>query len=362
MDVLSGGHPRRRNRTRALFINGTATLAAFALLCGCQVNYILKSAASQAELLMKRVPVAEAIDDETISPEIKRKLKLAQEARRFGETDLGLKATKNYTSFVQLDRPYVTYVVSAAPREKLIHHLWKYPLLGELPYRGYFNEPDALAEADSLKRKGLDTYVRGVSAYSTLGWFRDPILSSMLSYKDHELVNTIIHETVHATLYIRSEADFNERLATFIGNKGTEMFYLRTEGERSPTLERIRRENHDDKLFSEFISAELTALEAWYAERSGREIAETERTARLAEVRARYISEVKPALLEGGYRSLEAGEINNASLLNYRLYFEDLSAFETAFRRLGGDFRRFLEFCKSLEAEKEPWKTLAEGS
>jgi predicted aminopeptidase len=340
-------------------------VAAFAatLLSGCQIGYLVKSAYSQADLLRRRVPLEEALKDAKLSDENKRKLLLAQEARDFAEKSLGLQPTKNYTSFVQLDRPYVTYVVSAAFKRDLTAWKWKYPIVGSLPYKGYFNPEDAKAEAAELRAKDLDVYVRGVSAYSTLGWFRDPILSSMLSYRDHQLVNTIIHETVHATIYIKSEADFNERLATFIGNKGAEAFYRAKEGEKSETLAKMAAENRDDKVFSEFIGKELDQLHKWYEERKGAPIAEDIRVARIAELKTRFRAEVRPRLSsEDSYKNFETAELNNARLLTYRLYYENLEDFETVFSQLGHDFHRMLEFCKSLEKSEDPKADLAKAA
>ncbi len=328
-------------------------------LSGCQIHYLMKSAVSQADLLMRRVPIDDAIKDPAITPEEKRKLQLAIEARQFAETELGLKVTKNYTSYVKLDRPYVTYVVSAAPRTELTPHLWRYPLVGALPYRGYFNPDDAKKESEGLKQDGLDSYVRGVSAFSTLGWFRDPVLSSMLAYQDHDLVNTIIHETVHATLYIKSEADFNERLATFIGNKGTEMFYRKREGDSSPTLDAIRRDNADEKKFAAFISTEIDQLKAWYELQKGKPIPETERRGRLDEIRIRFREKLQHSLEGQHYKRFETGEINNARLLTYQLYLEDLSDFETMYTKLGSNFHSFLKFCKALERVETPTQYLA---
>lgn len=334
-------------------------LVAPVILTACQTPYLIESAASQAGLLLSRVPIEKALKGERLDEEQKRKLSLALDARKFAETELGLKKTKNYSSYVHLDHPYVSYVISAAPRSELKPHLWSYPLVGSLPYRGYFKEGRAKEEAEKLKTKGLDVHVRGVSAFSTLGWFNDPILSSMLRYQDHDLVNTIIHETVHATLYIKSAADFNERLATFIGNIGTEMYYRKIEGEASPTLAKIRRENEDDRLFSAFISSEIESLTKWYEERRGTTIPEDMRQSRLAEIRTRFNEHIRPKLLDGGYRGFDKGELNNARLLTYRLYFEDLSDFEAVYKKFDQNLKAFLTFCKTLENSPEPEKTLA---
>jgi predicted aminopeptidase len=323
-------------------------------LSGCQTGYLIRSAASQAQILMARVPIDEALKDPKLSAEQKRKLKLAVQAHEFAQTTLGLKKNRNYTSYVQLDRPYVSYVVSASEKNELKHYLWNYPIVGSLPYKGFADKKRADEEAAELKSQNLDVVVRGVSAYSTLGWFNDPVLSSMLTYKDHELVGTIIHESVHATIYIKSKADFNERLAVFIGNLGTEKFYEATEGKDSPTLKIINAENEDEKLFSVFISREIKALEAWYNERKGSKIDEELRQKRLKEIQTHFEAELKPQLKTDSYIHFGTLELNNARLLNYKLYIQDLSVFERAFNKMGQNFPKFLDFCKSLESQKDP--------
>ncbi len=231
---------------------------------GCQLGYFMKSAYNQLSLLSSREPIDKAIQSDKLTDKEKGKLLLAEKAKIFAEEKLHLTKSKNYSSFAQLDRPYVTYVVSAAPKWQLKHYIFSYPIVGDMPYKGFFNEKDAIEEETELKQMNLDTYRRGVSAYSTLGWFNDPVLSSMLTYSDHDLVNTIIHESVHATLYIKNSADFNERLAVFLGNKGTELYYLETEGADSKTIKLIKEENEDDLIFSKFISQKIIDLEMWY--------------------------------------------------------------------------------------------------
>ncbi len=332
-------------------------------LCGCQVNYYLKSAYYQAGLLRSRVPIASALQDSQMSEENKRKLNLAQEARGFAERELGLKHTDNYTSFVQLDRPYVTYVVAAAMRTELKAYNWWFPIVGSLPYKGFFNPEDAKAEAEALKARGYDTFTRGVSAYSTLGWFNDPLLSSMLSYRDYDLVNTIIHETTHATIYIKSQADFNERLAVFIGNIGAREFYLRKEGSDSRTLKAMDDDLADEADFAAFIAQEMRLLEKWYQERQNTVIDEVERKTRFKEIQERFITDLRPRLRSANsYKNFDSIELNNARLLNYRLYIENLNDFELVFKKLGSDFAKMLAFCKSLEGTADPKAELARAA
>lgn len=329
-----------------------ATLLALAFSqTGC---YYLKSAYHQVGLLNDRIPIEKALQDPELTDEQKEKLRLSQDVMAFAEKDLGLHANGNYSSYVKLKQPYVTYVVSAAPKWELRHHLWSFPFVGKVPYKGFFVEDDAKSEEKDLQEEGLDTYMRGVSAFSTLGWFRDPLLSSMLRYKEPDLVNTLIHETVHATLFIKSNADFNERLATFLGNWGTELFYKQREGQDSPTLQRIKDENVDEKLFADFITKELAMLEAWY--KSKPEPNEELRQLKFKEIQGRFDTEVKPRLKTRSYENFPSLKLNNARLLVYKTYLQDLSKFEALASRTGTDFKAFLEKVKQLEKHPEPDK------
>jgi predicted aminopeptidase len=331
-----------------------AGIATTCLLSSCQVSYIMKSAYNQFSMMNSQVSLEDALKDPKLSDEQKRKIQLAQRAREFAENDLGLKPTKNYTKFVALDRPYVTYVVSAAPKWQLETYKWRYPIIGAMPYKGFFNEPDAKEEEKSLQKEDLDTYMRGVSAYSTLGWFKDPLLSSMLRYKDYDLVNTIIHETVHATLFIKHEADFNERMAVFIGNKGAEMFYQKEEGSASPTLQSVKNENLDDKVFSAWLSLKLKDLENWYKGLPANERAEDKRQQQFDKLQKDFENELLPQLKTETYKKFQTIKLNNARLLVYRTYMQDLGDFDKLYEKSGRDFKKFLEACKALEPEKDP--------
>lgn len=324
------------------------------------MKYIWSSAYNQLKILNSRVPVEVALNDPTVTAEEKRKIELAQKARTFAESQLHLSKTKNYTSFVKLDRPFVTYVVSAAYRWELRHYEWSYPILGKMPYKGFFAEQEAQDEERILKNEDLDTYLRGVSAYSTLGWFRDPILSSMLRYKDYDLVNTIIHETVHATLFIKQEADFNERLASFLGAKGAEIYFMQTEGPKSPTLAEVKNENEDDKNFSEFISVELRLLEEWYKVLPPKDRIESKRNERILEIQKRFSETIQPKMKTRNYSKFASAKLNNARLLIYKTYMQDLGDFEKLYELTGHDFEKFLAQCRTFETEKNPSAGLKE--
>lgn len=324
------------------------------------MGYIFKSAYNQVALLNSKVPIEDALKDPNLSLEEKKKLELAQHVRQFAHDELGLKVDKNYSTFVKLNRPYVSYVVSAAPKWKLETYRWSFPIVGKVPYKGYFNEQDALEEESDLKKQGYDTYVRGVTAYSTLGWFSDPLLSSMLRGHDAYLVNTIIHESVHATLYIKSEADFNERLATFLGNKGMEIYYQKLEGHDSATLKYVATENADDQLFSKFISNELNQLQSWYEEIPVDKKTEEVRQQRISEIQKKFQTEILPQLKSQNRNGFSEIKLNNARLLVYKTYMQDLSDFEKLYTKLGNNFAEFLKKVKTLENHKNPQQGLKE--
>ena len=305
----------------------------------------------------RRMPIAEIIADPKVEEETKRKLKLAVHARQFAETELKLKSTSNYTSYVKLEQKYISYIVSISPKTELKHKLWSFPFVGDVPYKGFFSEQEAQDEAKTFDPNKFDSYVRGASAYSTLGWFDDPILSSMMRYSDHSLVNLIIHETTHATLYIPDNADFNERLATFIGNLGTELYFKKLEGENSKTLKTVADISHDEKIFSEFISKEVDSLKQWYKNYKGK-LPEEVRQSRLNEINSRFQKKIIPKTKTKRYHYFAKEKINNALLLSYRTYVYDLSDFRKAFEKNNKNFEKFIAFSKSLEDADDPEKAL----
>jgi predicted aminopeptidase len=334
-------------------------LSSLLFLTGCQLPYYLRNAYGQVEILWARQDLQKALLREDLSAEEKEKILLVQDVRQFAKEKFNLNTEKNYGSFVQLDRPFVTYVVNASEPWALKAYEWDYLIVGRMPYKGFFQEELAKKEKLQLEKKGLDVYLRGVTAYSTLGWFRDPILSSMLRGKPHKLVNLIIHESVHATLYIKNSADFNEQLATFIGNKGTEIYYLEKEGPNSKTVQLIQDENHDDHLFSEFISGEIAALKKWYSLYQGPKQSSV-KSQRLKEIQVRFSQNVQPRLKTASYLHFSEIELNNARLSLYKTYMNDHSQFEALYEKVGRNMQEFLRQIQKLEDSKDPAKALKE--
>lgn len=327
------------------------------LSLGCQLSYYLHSAYHQTKLVQSRKPIAKVLAGDKLSAEQKAKLELVLAAKKFAEGTLGLAPSSNYTTYVQLEEPYVTYIVQAAYPFELKPFQWHFPLVGDVPYKGYFRKALAEEEARRLAGRDFDTYLRGVSAYSTLGWFQDSVLSSMLRYDDFDLVETIIHETVHTTLFIKDAAEFNERMATFLGHQGMILFY-RALGEDGETeLEMAEEDGRDQKLFSAFLTREVESLKAWYKEHASAVTPDMKR-ARLAEIQDRFKREVRPKLQPRAYEDFEKRELNNAVLLAYRTYEYSLEDFEKLHRHFGGDYVKTLEWLKGLKNERNPEEKL----
>ncbi len=336
------------------------------LTTGCSIGYLLNSGYHQQKIFHAKKPIEEILKDPHADPHIKKQLILIQEARVFAENELKLKKTKNYQAYVDLQRPYVTWIVRASEAYELKSYRWWFPIVGHVPYKGFFQEEAAHEEAKKFDPKKYDTHVRGVTAYSTLGWFSDPILSSMMNYPEPDLVELIIHESVHATIFIKGQADFNERLASFIGQEGTKLFYTKKEGKDSPTVRSVDLARQDTLIFSKFITSELAALREWYKNLSENEKNDENKAQRLKSIQDNFKKNITKKLNTPNYLGFSSMKLNNAILLGYETYIQDLSDFEKLFNLDERNFSRFLNRCHQLENHKNPQdqikKWLAESS
>jgi predicted aminopeptidase len=333
------------------------------LFSGCQIGYLFHVSYNHLALLNSKISIDEALQSTSLTEEQKRKIRLTQEVRQFAFDQLGLNKSKNYSDFVDLKRTSVTYAVMASSKWKLEPYLWNFPFVGHAPYKGYYIESLAKEEAEEMKKKDYDVYVRGVSAFSTLGKLNDPLLSSMLNYTDADLVNTIIHELTHTTLFIKDNIDFNERLAVFVANKGTEMFYKALEGPDSKTMQMIQFENEDDTLFSQFITKELNDLKKWYEnfdhkQKITAEEKENIRQKRFEEIKINFTKNLKQKLKTKSYSNFSQRIMNNAVLGNYNTYMKDLDVFEKVYQKNGRNIAVFLKKCAELNAVDDPEATL----
>ncbi len=346
-----------------LILRLIATTALVICLAGCQIGYLWHVSYNHVAMLNSEVSVEKILKSDSLTEDQRNKILLSQEVRNFSFDKLGLTKSKNYTEYVDLQRPYVTYAVMASYKWKFEPYLWNFPFIGKAPYKGYYSEKLAQEEAEHMKKKNFDVYVRGVPAFSTLGKLTDPLLSSMLSYSQHDLVNTVIHELVHTTLFIKDNIDFNERLAVFVANKGTEIFYLEKEGPASPTLLLIKNENIDDELFSKFITRELNDLKNWYINyvpKSNEDENEHARMERFNLIKKNFTNDLAPKLKTKAYQNFAKSNLNNARLGTYQTYMKDLDVFEKVYQKNGSSIQAFLKKCAELNKVDDPEATLKE--
>lgn len=185
------------------------------------IQYGLRQGRGQWHIISNAKPVEEYLSDPSVSQEIKNKLFLIDTVRNYAVEELQLTNTENYTEMFDQQGEPVLWVVTGCEPFQFIPHQWYFPVVGSVPYKGFFRKELAEEEAKLLKDQGLDVNIRTVGGWSTLGWFKDPILSEMLTRSDGDLVNLIIHELVHATIFVKDSVIFNENLASFIADKGT---------------------------------------------------------------------------------------------------------------------------------------------
>ncbi|MDR0600458.1 MAG: aminopeptidase [Treponema sp.] len=295
-------------------------LAALALLIlglflfsGC---YTLKQGAVMLGYLSRAEPLEKLARGGETGDFVER----VRDIRRFALDELGLKESKNYTRYVEIDRDYLAAVVSASAADSFTRHYWRFPVVGALPYKGFFDPEDARKEAARLKAQGLDVWIRGVDAFSTLGWFRDPLYSYMKNYSPHQLADLIIHELLHATVFIRGQSGFNEQLAEFVGTQGARLYIESRFGPDSGEYRGIDADRADRAAFLAFTGALTAELETLYASSVSGEEKRAKKEAIIKAARERFARDYAGVFKSETYRGVSSLPVNNAYLDLYRLY------------------------------------------
>ena len=316
---------------------GRGALLVFALsiiTSGCSTSrYLWQAAGGQLSLLNHARPIVEVLKDEKESPRIRGLLAEIPKIKSFGEKN-GVRATSNYQEYVRLDRAAAVWVVSAARPLQFTSKEWSFPIVGRFPYLGWFDLKNAKSYAKELEGEGWDVDVRGAGAYSTLGWFRDPILSSMIFAGNEalgELVNVVLHESVHATVYISGQAYFNESLASFVADHLTPL-YLGSQSELKVAWEKNEAEG---KTRAQKLHEAYESLSRLYA------IASKSDEEKLREKKT-FLDQLRSEL--GWKRPL-----NNAALIQFKTYTSASSDFERVWLACGGSSSRFLTLMLQLK-------------
>lgn len=228
------------------------------------VLYGLRMAKGQLSIVLNTREIVYVISDPAVPDSVKEKLQLIQEIRQFAFDSIGLKPNENYTEFYDQKGKRLIYVVTACEPFALKPHLWHFPVLGDVPYKGFFDKEKAQQQERELKYEGFDTDIGGASGWSTLGWLKDPVLSQMLNYQEGDLAELIIHELTHGTIFVKDSVDYNENLASFIGYKGALWFLESKYGKNSPEYAEYVNGRHDEKVLTDFMLNCAHSLDSLY--------------------------------------------------------------------------------------------------
>jgi predicted aminopeptidase len=335
-----------------------AMLAAAALLSGCQTaRYYGQAIRGQCEILARRQPITEVIADPQTSPELRERFRLVLMLRSFAEEQLGLPVGSDYLDYVDLQRPYAVWNVYAAPEFSLEPKTWWFPIVGRLKYRGYFSEQSAREYAEQLRAQQYDVHVEGVRAYSTLGWFSDPVLNTFIGLKDSDLAELLFHELAHQRLFISGDTDFNEAFATVAAEEGVRRWWL-AHGNQS-AYEEYKDDLWRNVQFVHMIRDTRQKLEALY-NRSASQTAgaslEKHDQARLRQEKERMFDELREAyaklkVLWGGYSGYDRwfqGPLNNAQINTIAIYYDLMPSFQALLRKHGGNLEAFYNAVEAL--------------
>src|SRR5687768_6870498 len=302
-----------------------AVLVAIVILVIAQwdlVRYGIEQGRGQMNIVWNAKPVEHFLESPTFPDSLKEKLRLINRVRQFAIDSLSLKDTKNYKTLYDQKGEEIMWVVMASEPFRLKAKEWHFPVIGSVPYKGFFDKQKAIKLRDELIAEGWDVNIRNPGGWSTLGWFTDPILSDMLERSEGDLANLIIHEMSHATIFIKDSIDFNENLATFIGDRGAEKFLITNYGINSPEYKTYFGEDEDYLKFADHMlrgSEKLDSLYNTMSETTPLEKKKAQKAALIGKIVASLdtlslSTENKPAA------RFTKGLPNNAYFMNFRRY------------------------------------------
>ncbi len=314
------------------------------------VGYGIGQGIGQLKIVYGARAVNEVLKDPTFPDSLKQRLRLIKEIRRYAIDSLGLKDTENYTSVYDQKGKEIMWVVTASKPFQLEPKLWSFPILGSVPYKGYFDQSKAKVERDILLKEGWDTSIRNPGAWSTLGWFNDPILTGMLDDSDGGLASTIIHEMVHATIWITDNVDYNENLASFIADTAAFNFLAYKYGLHSEQYNTYRDSEYDYKKYSKHMLRGAKTLDSLYASFS-HDLSESVKKEKKKEQIEKIVNSLDTLSLrrvKTPSKRFSKRLPNNAYFMGFRHYHSKLPVFRDEFEKLyHGNLRNYIKFLKT---------------
>ena len=325
--VASRETGRRSRAVRWLALGGLLVCAA-----GCSASYVARAVYEEARILWRREPIEKLLEHPSVAEATRRKLQLVLEVREFAAARIGLRVGGSYSAISTVDGRAVVQLLTASRRDRLEPYTWWFPVVGRVPYKGFFSKSSAAATATDIQRRGYDTYVRPAIAFSTLGWFDDPLPSSLLKHDEITLAQVIFHELLHNTLFLPGETAFDESTATFAGYRGAIEFFCEGRRSVSDPCRAATADWQDTLTISRFFTKSLAELERFYATKPVGPALDQGRERAFAEIRENFKA---LKLHPGRYADFASGPINNASLLQERIYLRDLDVFDEIYREEG---------------------------
>jgi predicted aminopeptidase len=335
-----------------------AALISSSMLSGCSPIYYLRAAYEEGRILWRRQPITDFLATPDLHDDTKEKLTTVLAVRDYARNVLKLNVAGSYASYSYVDRPDLTYIVIAAPRTELRPYTWWFLVVGHVPYKGFFSKSEAQAEADRLHKGGYDTTIRTSAAFSTLGWFDDPLLSHLLRFDKVALTEVVFHELFHNTLYIKGAGAFNESAANFIGHRAAIDFFRQRFGEESAEHRRAVQRWEEELEFAEFVEELIVNLSGLYR----RNIAMDDKLRLRDEVFARSKSEWARRIAarpSHRFRGFPQQPLNNAVLMHYGVYLNNLQLFESLYELEGRNLGRTIAALEqSTKHGDEPFRAL----
>jgi predicted aminopeptidase len=310
-----------------------------AFLPSCQtVRFYGQAVGGQVEILRKSRANSRVIADPATSPGLRGQLESVDRIRQFASDHLSLPGDESYAKYADLGRKHVVWVLYAAPEFSLKPKTWHYPLIGKMDYRGYFREQDTEALAGELKENGYDVFIGDVDAYSTLGWFHDPVLNTFVGYPDIDLAETIFHELTHRKYFRRGDTVFNESFANVVAEEGVKR-WLKHEG-RLAELEKYEGRLVRRREFYQEVDRSRWKLEALYASDLPAPVMREKKQAILTKLRDQF-RELRRRWGGHGLEGWLREDINNGHIVSLNLYADQMPPFQKLLADCGGDLDLF---------------------